>query len=155
MASRKKSLFDPKLISLTVVIALLAIVAIGCVMKLKSDSYAKITPTSMEIVATALTAQNLTVDYDYGYGFNPAHRQVVRISEEPQTQVKRVTISAWKSVLAVQVKAENPSAVTLQSVTLQRGTNVLRIVSPEPSVGGVVMVINDIPAEFASSIVGG
>lgn len=109
----------------------------------------------MEVVVSALATQELTVDYDYGYGFNPAHRQILRISNEPKTQVKRLTISAWKSVLAVQVKAENPGAVTVQSVTLQRGGNHLRILSPEPSGGDVVMLINDIPAKFANSIIGG
>jgi hypothetical protein len=122
-------LYKIKKISIVGAVVMLLVGAVWGGSALHRFSYAKLTPLAIEIELDSQLAQQLFVEYDYGYGFIPEHRQVFSLSSA-RSQVVDLSISGWKKLRRMRVHVENSGSSKVHSVLVSNSENSNRMQGP-------------------------
>lgn len=118
-----------KLLLITMLLAI--VVAIVCVvlyLSLRQASFSKIEPYHVQMLVESRADALLTVEYDYGYGYNPGHQQEVMLKENKEgneqssnlAQSIQFTISAWKNLKSIRFTVPAESLVQVNSLVISK-----------------------------------
>ena len=136
-----------------VVVLILAILTFQYI---KSKSYARLAPLGVMIELTYVNPlkprNEVILEYDYGYGFIPAHRQSQVIKSRPKPSVIEFSVSSWKPTRALRLSVEDEQGVVPHAVTFTKlgESNRVLLSSAESR---VLLNIEDVAHLFSQTLI--
>lgn len=112
-------------LALLVGAAILVLILVSVIyQQIKSKSYARLAPMAVSLelsYSNQLELQNeVILEYDYGYGFIPAHRQTQIIQSGNESKVIEFSISSWKAARGLRLSVAQEQGVDPRAVTFSR-----------------------------------
>lgn len=123
---------------------------------IKAKSYARLAPIGVTIELSFFNPLNppneVILEYDYGYGYIPAHRQSQVIESAQKTSVIEFSVSSWKPTGALRLSVKDEQGVVPHAVTFTKlGDSTRVLLSGAES--GVLLNIEDVATLFSQTLI--
>ncbi|MFT5137703.1 MAG: hypothetical protein ACI9XU_001640 [Arenicella sp.] len=138
---------------LAIVVLILAVLTFQ---HIKSKSYARLVPMGVMIELTYVNPlkprNEVILEYDYGYGYIPAHRQFQVIKSRPEPSVIEFSVSSWKPTRALRLSVEDEQGVVPHAVTFTKLGESRRVLLSSTE-SGVLLNIEDVATLFSQTLI--
>ena len=132
------------------------IVAVLTFQHIKSKSYARLAPIGVTIELSYFNQLNPTteviLEYDYGYGYIPAHRQSQVIESRKTPSVIEFSVSSWKPTAALRLSVKDEQGVVPHAVTFTKLGESTRVLLSDAE-SGVLLNIEDVATLFSQTLI--
>jgi hypothetical protein len=141
------------IVGVAIVVLILAVLTFQ---HIKSKSYARLAPMGVTIELTYVNPLNprneVSLEYDYGYGYVPAHRQSQVIESAQKPSVIEFSVSSWKPTGALRVSVKDEQGVVPHAVTFTKlGDSTRVLLSGAES--GVLLNVEDVATLFSQTLI--
>ena len=138
----------------SIIIAVVSVIGLCVIYSfLQQKSFAKIEPyqiniqlggvqknTSLNHLESYSANNKFIIHYDYGFGFNAGHRQVVKSESIPENNKISLSVSAWRTIKTIRLQILNESKdqkedVQIESFVIAKGGNSYNAISTSQRLG--------------------
>ena len=135
---------------------LILILVVAAFLQLRAASYARLSPMSVSLELSYLNEQafanEVILEYDYGYGFIPAHRQIQTIQGGQQPKVIEFSISSWKPTRGLRLSVKEEQGVVPYAVTFSKLDESARVLLSGVE-SGVLLSVEDVSLLFSETLI--